>query len=97
MSRQWGATNINKPVWYAVLSKAQPACFSGPDSWASYLEAVHEESLDDESLRARLNRGQVPDICSDCTARHQRRMHTAGRCQPPPNATPPLLPIEIEA
>lgn len=97
MSRQWGATNINKPVWYAAMSRSQPACFSGPESWASYLEAVHEESLDDESLRARLNRGQVPDICSDCTARHQRRMHAAGRCSPPANATPPLMPIELEA
>lgn len=97
MSRQWGATNLQRPVWLMVLSQARPACFQDAQTWESYLEAVHDDALDNEALRARLNRGQVPDICDDCTARHQRRMHAAGRCAPPANATPPLLPIELEA
>lgn len=95
MSRQWGATNTQRPVWFARLAEQQPACFADASSWEQYLEAVHGESMDDESLRAKLNRGQVPDICSDCTARHQRRMHAAGRCEPPPHASPPLMPIEL--
>lgn len=95
MSRVWNATNAKRPVWFAKMVEQQPACFADERTWERYLEAVHDESIDDESLRARLNRGQVPDICSDCTASYQLRMHAARRCEPPAHASPPLTPIEL--
>ncbi len=95
MSKPWGSFHQGRPVWFALITAARPRCFVTAESWECYLEAVHQESQDDEALRARLHRGQPPDYCEDCTARHQLRMHAAGRCEPPPGAQSPLMPIEL--
>ena len=96
MARTFGSLNKDRPTWFALVSPMRPACFVSQSGWDSYLDSVHAESVNDEALRGRLNRGEVPDFCCDCTARHQRRMHQAGLCVPPPGASSPLLPIELE-
>lgn len=95
MSRPWNSLNEHRPGWFARVGAARPRCFVTAESWDSYLEAVHQESLEDEALRAQLNRGQPPDYCEDCTVKHQLRMHRVGLCAPPEGAQSPLMPIEL--
>lgn len=97
MARTFGALNRERPAWFALVSPTRPACFVTQPAWESYLDGVHADSMDDEALRARLNRGERPDFCGDCTAKHQRRMHRSGLCSPPAGAQSPLLPIELGA
>ncbi|MFY9479138.1 MAG: hypothetical protein WAQ08_15950 [Aquabacterium sp.] len=96
MSRTFGALNKTDPVWLTPMATQVPACYT-PEAWANYLQSVRDEAQDDEVLRARLRRGQVPDYCADCTRGHQRRMVAAGKCAPPVENTPPMLPIEVAA
>lgn len=96
MARTFGALNQLDPAWLTTMASQVPACYT-PQTWASYLQSVREESQDDEVLRSSLRRGNAPDYCADCTRGHQRRMVAAGKCTPPAENTPPMLPIEVAA
>lgn len=88
MSRTFGSYNSNAPRWLQRMSAQTPACFSHPQ-WVLYLESVQDEAQEDNALRMRLNRGQIPDYCKECTDRHQRKMVRDGKCHPPAGAITP--------
>ena len=90
MPRTFDSPNNTYPASLEVVAAGPvPICFQHRDQWRTYLREVWRSQIDDKPARMALSRGAVPDYCSDCTADHQARMRTAGRCRPPPEARTP--------
>jgi hypothetical protein len=88
MARPFGSSNHDAPQWLTRMSAKAPACYA-PVTWMSYLRGVQAESQDNDALRAKLNRGQVPNYCLGCTSAHRKTMRAQRKCTPHPDATPP--------
>lgn len=86
--RHFDQRNRRTPACVIQLAAEPPACFT-PVQWREYLEDCWRGTLNDMLARNRLNRGERPDYCSDCTKGYQARMQAAGRCHPPVGANDP--------
>jgi len=82
MGSRLNAPNVKPPEWLATLTTQVPACFT-PRSWALWLDGVRTEAVAKSNTRRALERGGMPNFCSDCPAGHQAAMQAKGRCVPP--------------
>lgn len=94
--RHFNAKNTAPPECVVKMSATVPACFKA-DVWAGFLRDTWTLALHDGAARHRMERGQVPDYCIECTSEHRRAMTAAGRCHPPPGAQAPAIGRDKEA
>lgn len=81
MTRHYVHTNTELPTGVLAIVRTPPACFERR-IWELYVDEAWRETLNDRAARVRMERGQRPDHCSDCTAAYRERMEAQGRCQP---------------
>lgn len=94
--RQFNATNKTVPECVERMAAKPPACFER-GTWRMYLLDCYRGTLNDAAARARLNRDEVPDFCSDCTLAHAEAMRGSMRCRPPVGAATPFTPTPAAA
>jgi hypothetical protein len=86
--RSFDARNKQLPAAVEAMAQHPPACFD-QRIWRLFLVDCYRGALNNPAERARMDRMQRPDYCSDCARAHREQMLAAGRCQPPTLA--PLL------
>jgi hypothetical protein len=89
--RRFNATNKAMPECVVQMAAKPPACFDSR-TWTLFLADCYRGALNNPSARARLNRGEVPDFCGDCTKAHAEAMRACMRCRPPVGAITPFSP-----
>lgn len=92
--RQFDVCNRAAPACVERMAQSVPACFEAR-VWRIYLVDHYRGTLNDPAARARMNRGETPDFCSDCTREHALAMSASMRCRPPMDAITPFTPPPI--
>jgi len=88
--RQFAAHNRQPPACIQRMGEKVPACFTAAQ-WSSYLRECWRQALSRAKELAKLERGQVPDYCSDCSSRYRTEQTALGTCHPPARAEVPPL------
>ncbi|HEY1129182.1 MAG TPA: hypothetical protein VGF12_07245 [Roseateles sp.] len=57
-----------------------------------FLVDCYRGALNRPSALSRMNRGEVPAYCGDCTLEHAQAMQACMKCRPPVGAVTPFSP-----
>lgn len=88
--RSFAVHNKQLPACIEQMSETVPKCFDAR-VWKLYLREAWREVLNRPAELAKLERGQVPDYCADCSTAYREQMAAAGNCHPPSGAEVPPL------
>lgn len=80
--RQFGARNVEPPECVLQMAEHPPACFD-KRIWRLYLDSAYSSVLNEPAERMAMQRGVLPDYCSECLVGHRERKRAEGKCHPP--------------
>lgn len=94
--RRFDVPNKDAPECVERMAETVPACFERK-VWRLYLLDCYRLTLNAAAERARMQRGEVPPYCEDCSRTHAEAMRARMRCRPPVGALTPFSPTPAGA